>query len=341
MKGFRIVRTDAEIDCPDIDDALTRAGAELVLLPGAVDEHTLIQEVANADLLLMCYTSISAAVIHAATRLRGIVKYGVGIDAIDVDAAIEAGIPVVNVPDYAEQTVAEGAFMMMLALSRKLLPMNRHMQVQGWLDPSPAWLGSDLAGKCVALVGLGRIGRSVARMAGAGFGARVIAFDPLLDRNEFAKAGVERFDDLHALLAEADIVSIHCVLNEHSQALIGTTEFAAMQRNPLFINVSRGAIVDETAMVNALEAGRISGLGLDVYTQEPLNHEAHPLALLYTRDNVILLPHLTFYTEQAMQRLSVDTLERCRELLAGESVTVRSHDPRLRAQRRGVRFPHS
>jgi len=148
-----------------------------VLLPDGVAEADLARAVADADLLLMCYTPVTRRVIEGATRLRGIVKYGVGIDAIDIEAAKARRIPVVNVPEYAERTVAEGAFTLLLVLAKKLAPMHLAMRRDGWLWPTAGWLGADLHGKTLGLVGVGRIGRSMAKMA-AGFGMTVLGFDP-------------------------------------------------------------------------------------------------------------------------------------------------------------------
>jgi D-3-phosphoglycerate dehydrogenase len=257
------------------------------------------------------------------------VKYGVGIDAIDIDAARERGIAVANVPEYAEETVAEGAFALMMALAKKLKPLQRAMEGEGWVWPTGEWLASDLAGKTVGLVGLGRIGSSFARMA-SGFRMRVISYDP--------HVAAATHSNLHAMLAESDFVSIHCVLSGETRHLVGERELRAMKTGAFLINVSRGAIVDEHALLRSLESGRLAGAALDVYSQEPLSRRGHPLSALYAMDNVILSPHLTFYTREAMARLEADTLERCREALDGRPLTVRSRDPRLRAQTRGVRF---
>src|SRR5262245_12134683 len=162
----------------------------------------------------MCYSPVTAGVLDQAARLKGIVKYGVGIDAIDIEAAGERGIPVVNVPEYAEETVAEGAFALILALAKNLKKLEKTMRTEGWAWPSGDWLASDLAGKTAGLVGLGRIGRSLARMA-AGFRMRVLAYDPYVE-------GTER--DLRAMLAESDFVSVHCVLNAETRHLIGASE---------------------------------------------------------------------------------------------------------------------
>jgi D-3-phosphoglycerate dehydrogenase len=333
-----IVRTDRELEMPRVDAALRAAGHSLTLLPDGVSEAELAETLREADLLLMCYTPVTARVIAAATRLKGIVKYGVGIDAIDIEAAKARGIAVVNVPEYAEETVAEGAMALMIALARKIKPIQRAMDAQGWIWPTAQWMGLDLSGKTLGLVGLGRIGVSVARMAGAGFRMRVLACDPHVDASRFAAAGVERRADLREMLAESDFVSVHCVLNPQTRGLIGARELAAMKPSAFLVNVSRGALVDEAALLAALREKRIAGVALDVYSQEPLAKAEHPLSELYAMDNAIVFPHLTFYTHEAMQRLEDETLERCLEILSGRPVRVKSNDPRLRSQRQGVRF---
>lgn len=325
----KVVRTDRELQLPGVDAALRRAGHELVLLADGVPQKVLVNESRDAELILMCYTPIGRAVIESASKLRGIVKYGVGIDAIDIGAARERGIPVVNVPEYAEETVAEGAFALMMALAKQHKGIEKAMRRDGWAWPEPRWLASDLAGKTVGVVGLGRIGSSFARMASA-FRMRVLSYDPYVPRASHK--------DLRSMLAECDFVSIHCVLNDETRHLIGEAELRAMKRSAFLINVSRGAIVDEAALLRALLEERIAGAALDVYSQEPLAREGHPLGALYEMDNVILSPHLTFHTREAMARLEADTLERCTEVLEGRPVTVRSRDPRLRGQTRGVRF---
>jgi D-3-phosphoglycerate dehydrogenase len=335
---MKIVRTDMELQLPSVDAALRELGHELVLLPDGVSEQELIREMADTDLLMMCYARISRQVIEAAPKLRGIVKYGVGVDAIDIPAAIEHEVPVVNIPEYAEETVAEGAFALMISLAKRLPALRRQMQTQGWAWPEAEWIGRDLAESTVGLIGLGKIGRSMARMAGAGFRARVVAYNPGMSAAEMASRGAEKCESLEELLSQSDFVSIHTVLNEKTRHLVGEAELRAMKSTACLINVSRGAIVDEAALIRALDEGWIAGAGLDVFSSEPLALDDHHLDTLFGRDNVILTPHLTFYTEQAMERLETETLERCREMLEGRPVLVKSHDPRLRAQSKGVVF---
>lgn len=335
---MKAVRTDRELECPEIDAGLRARGVELVTLPDGISEEALMREVADADLLLMCYTPVTARVIAAAPRLKGIVKYGVGIDAIDIPAAIARGIPVVNVPEYAEETVAEGAFALMIALAKRMPAIGGAMQSEGWVWPAGRWLGRDIAGATLGLVGTGKIGRSMARMAGQGFRARVLGYDPHVDAETMAAAGIEKVDDLHAMLGQCDLVSLHSVLNDATRHIIGRAELACLKPDAILVNVSRGALIDEAALVEAVLAGKLGGVGLDVYSQEPLARQGHPLSPLFGRDDVILFPHLTFFTAEAMRRLSDDTLARCFEILDGRPVQIRSHDPRLRAQTRNVAF---
>jgi Lactate dehydrogenase and related dehydrogenases len=237
----------------------------------------------------------------------------------------------------AEQTVAEGAFALLLALTRRLPAITKAVQAESWIWPESRWLGRDIADATLGLVGCGRIGRAMARMA-QGFRARVLAFDPGANAAELAALGIEVVKDLHALLAASDFVSLHAVLNKETRHLIGAPELAVMKPGAILINTARGALIDEGALVEAVLSGHLGGVGLDVYEREPLSRSGHPLSPLFGRDNVILFPHLTFFTAEAMRRLEEDTLARCFEVLEGRPVTVRSLDPRLRAQKVGVRF---
>lgn len=335
---MKVVRTDQEIECPGIDRALQARGAEVVCLPDGVPEEVLAAAVRDADLLLMCYTPVTARVLEAASKLRGIVKYGVGVDAIDIDAAMRRQIPVVNVPEYAEETVAEGAFALMISLAKRLPEITRAVASEGWVWPEQRWLGRDLAGSTLGIVGCGRIGQSMARMAGAGFRARVLGFDPHMDADAMQRAGIEKIDELRAMLPICDFVSVHCVLNDETRGLIGAAELACLKRSAILVNVSRGALIDEAALVEAVRNERLGGVALDVYSIEPLRKSGHPMSSLFGRDNVILFPHLTFFTAEAMRRLEEETLARCFEVLDHHPVTIRSRDPRLRRQTAGVVF---
>jgi D-3-phosphoglycerate dehydrogenase len=319
-----------EIETPLVDRKLMEWGHELVLLPDGISEDELCKEVSNCELLLMCYTPVTANVIAAAPKLKGIVKYGVGIDAIDIPAAHAQGIKVVNIPEYADETVAEGAFAMLIALAKKIPALQNEMRSKSWVWPKTKWISSDIAGKTLGIVGCGRIGSSMARMAGAGFRARIVGYDPYKSRDEMAEKGIEKYDDLIQMFGECDFVSLHTVLTKETKHLISANELASMKPTTILVNSSRGALVDELALLKALEEKQIAGAGLDVFSQEPLNQKDHPLRSLYQMENVILLPHLTFYTAEAMQRLEAETLERCLEIIENRTVTIKSTDPRLK-----------
>ena len=336
---MKIIRTDCELECPLVDRTLREAGHELVLLPDGIGEDRFAEEARDADLILMCYTPVTRRIIEGAERLRGIVKYGVGIDAIDIPAASKRGIPVVNIPEYAEETVAEGAFALLIALAKRLKPIGKAMERDGWLWPESRWLAGDLAGKTLGIIGCGRIGKSMARMAGAGFRMRVLGYDPSKTAESLAAAGIEKRDDLKSMLTECDAVSLHAVLKGDSKHLIGRNELACLKPGALLVNSARGALIDEVALVEAVLEGRLGGVGLDVFSIEPLALEGHEMSPLFGRDDVILLPHLTFFTHEAMGRLEAETLERCFECLEGRDVLVKSGDSRLRAQSERVRFP--
>ena len=280
----------------------------------------------------MCYTPITRKIIDSAKKLKAIVKYGVGIDAIDIPAANERGIVVVNIPEYAEETVAEGAFAMLIALAKKLPALQKQMNTKAWVWPSQEWLGLDIAEKTLGIIGCGKIGTSMARMAGLGFRARVIGYDPSKSREKLAQRGIEKYDDLLEMIKECDFISLHAVLNKETKHLIGAKEFSTMKKTAIIINSARGALIDEMALLDALEKKQIAGAGLDVYSLEPLNKTGHPLKKLYEMDNVMLLPHLTFYTKEAMERLEIETLERISEVMENRPVTIKSKDPRLQNQ---------
>jgi D-3-phosphoglycerate dehydrogenase len=199
---MKIIRTDRELETPLIDTQLREWGHELVLLPAGISEAELCHEVTDAGLLLMCYTPITKEVIAAAQQLKGIVKYGVGIDAIDIPAAHARGIAVVNIPEYAEETVAEGAFALLIALVKRLPQFQAQMQSDGWAWPNHDWLANDIAGKTLGIVGCGKIGSSMARMAGAGFRVRMLGYDPCKSREQLAAAGIEKCAALQAMLAD-------------------------------------------------------------------------------------------------------------------------------------------
>lgn len=321
-----------ELETPFVDKTLKESGHELILLPDGVAENILCEDIIDCEILLMCYTPITRKIINSANKLKAIVKYGVGIDAIDIPAANEKGIVVVNIPEYAEETVAEGAFAMLISLAKKLPTIQNQMNKNTWVWPSQPSLGLDIAEKIVGIIGCGKIGSSMARMAGLGFRARVIGYDPYKTKEEMAAKGIEKCEDLHEMIKACDFISLHAVLNKETKHLIGKYELSLMKKTAFIINSARGALIDELALLEALEKNQIAGAGLDVFSIEPLNQFDHPLSKLYKMENVILFPHLTFYTKEAMHRLEIETLERCEEVIEDRPVQIISKDQRLQNQ---------
>ncbi|NQV46359.1 MAG: hydroxyacid dehydrogenase [Rhodospirillaceae bacterium] len=305
----KILRTDAELDiCEQYMNRLTAVAD--VVTTAHYDEAGLIEAARDADLILTCYTAITGPVIEAATRLKGIVKYGVGTDAIDLETASRNDVIVANCPAYGSDTVADHAFALLISLARKVPELDRAMRAQGWAWPIPELLGLDLSGKTMGLVGLGRIGTCMARRC-LGFGMTVLACDPYIEDPD----GLDvRLCDLDELLRLSDFVSVHCVLTPETKGLIGARELGMMKTDALLIDVSRGAIVDEAALIDALQNKIIGGAGFDVFPDEPLDRN-FPLNGM---DNVILTPHLAWYTREAFQRVEEQTLQSILDILAGK-----------------------
>jgi len=308
----QILRTDAELFI--IEQYLDELNeiADMVTTESTAEDE-LARAAVDADIILTCYTDITAKVINAATGLKGIVKYGVGTDAIDIDAATANGVMVANCPDYGSDTVADHAFALMISLARKIPALDRMMQDNAWVWPVPELMGVDLGGKTVGLIGFGRIGRAMSRRC-EGFGMKRLVNDPYVDPGDVAEYGVD-FVPLSELLEQADFVSIHCVLTPETTGLIDAAALRVMKDTAFLIDVSRGAIIDEGALINAIDTKGIAGAGFDVFEHEPLTPD-YPLL---GRDNVILTPHLAWWTTEAFERVERDTLNAIQDILAGKT----------------------
>lgn len=306
-----LLRTDAELNMGASWPAPLTGSLRIVTAPDDKPE-TIIRLAPEADLIYTCYAPINAAVIASATRLRGIVKYGVGTDSIDLEAATARGIPVVHCPDYGTDTVADHAFALLIGVARKLTTIDRGMQAHGWLWPELAYGGVDLANKTLGLIGFGRIGKAMAKRGG-GFGMRRLVCDPYVphDTNGW---GDLAFESREQVLEEADFMSMHCVLTPETRHIVDAAGLRRMKPGAIVVNVSRGALIEQSALIDALREGRIAGAGLDVFPQEPLE-KSDPLHAL---ENVLLTPHLAFYTQEAYQRLEDQCGRAVRELLNGK-----------------------
>lgn len=313
---FKIVHVDAEpgMDLSIEKEVFGRIGAELVAA-GASSEEELVEAVADADAILVVFAPVSQRVIEAASRCKVIARYGVGVDNVDVEAATERGIPVVYVPDYCVEEVSNHALMLLLTCARKFLSFHRAVMLgsTSYLALQPIMSGvRSVYGETLGLLGFGKIARSLARKAKA-LDLQVIAHDPYVDPAVFDQLGVESVE-WDEVFRQSDYVSCHLPVTEQTRHAIGGRQFAMMKPTAFFINTSRGAVVQEEALVQILRSGRIAGAALDVYENEPIEPE-HPLCQL---PNVVLTPHVGYYSDAAARRLRRTVAEETARVLEGE-----------------------
>lgn len=289
-----------------------------------LDEPALCQRIGDYDALIVrSKTRVTAGVIAAGTRLKAIGRAGIGVDNIDVAAATERGIVVFNTPDANATTTAELALAHLLSLSRYLPQADRSVRRGEWKPGN--FVGSELAGKTVGVVGFGTIGRIVARRCLA-FKMRVLAFDPYVVPEVIRETGAEPAD-LDSLLASSDYVTLHCPLNDATRNLLDASRLAKMKRGARIINCARGGLVDEAALAAALAGGHLAGAALDVYAKEPPG--TSPLLAL---DNVVLTPHVGASTEEAQQAVSVKVAELIAAFLETGAVQGAVNMPRIASE---------
>jgi len=305
---FKVVITDCDHGSIEEEKReFGRIGAELILAQ-IKEEEDLIRVCKDADGLLNQYALLTRKVLEKLPECKVIGRYGVGIDSVDLKAATDLGIIVANVPDYCVDEVADQALSMILALIRKTVFFDQKAKSNQW-DFRQGRPIRRIKGKTLGLIGSGRIGLEVAKRISA-FGVRVITFDPYLKKTP---DGIELMD-FDTVLKESDFISIHCPLNESTRHLLGEKEFQKMEKKPLIINTSRGPIIDEMALIQALTKRQVSGAGLDVLEKEPPD----PQNPLLKMENVIIAPHISFYSEESISELKRRTAENVSSVLLGK-----------------------
>ncbi len=308
---FRVVVTDYDyVSFDEERTVLDPIGAELVL-EHARAEDELIAVGRGADALLVQYGRITARVIDALDGCRAIVRYGVGVDQVNIPAATRRGIWVCNVPDYGTDEVSDHAVTLLLASARKLVPMANSVQAGHW-DVNEFKPIGRLRGRTLGVIGLGRIGSLVAHKAQA-FGLRVIASDPHRSTDYFAERDVESVV-LDRLLAESDFVSVNAPLTDETRHLIGERALGLMKPSAILVNTARGGLVDGAALARALREGQIAGAALDVTEQEPIPSGDPLLGLV----NCVLTPHAAWYSEEASRALKTMAAEEVARILQGQ-----------------------
>lgn len=276
------------------------------------DDAARIAAARDAYVLVVGQAAMGESIFAGCPNLVGIVRTGIGLDTVDLAAATRHGVCVSHVPDFCYDEVADTAMTLLLAVARKVRLADRHVRGGSWV-PSSLLPMRRLRGQTIGLVAFGNIARMVAERA-RGFGLRVLAFDPYVDAGAMARLGVEKVETLEGLLAQSDIVSLHTPLTEETRALIGATAFAVMKPGAILINTSRGKVVDEPALIEALRSGRLAGAGLDVLWTEPPAKD-NPL---FAMDNVVLTPHYASSTVEAIQDLTEKVNRQIVQFLRGE-----------------------
>ena len=308
-----------------IADTLAKQGIEMlsreheVEVKTGLSEDELVQAVAGVQALVVrSQTQVTERVIAAATSLEVIGRAGVGVDNIDVPAATKHGVIVVNAPLANTLSTAEHAFGLMLAVARNIPQGHASLQAGRW--DRNKYMGVELAGKTLGIIGLGRIGTEVANRARA-FQMRVVAYDPFVTPERAAALGVEMMD-IDGVLAESDFVSLHAVLHESTRNLINAERLAKAKPGIRIINAARGALIDEQALFDAVESGKVGGAGIDVFSSEPAVGN-----ILTTTDKIVVTPHLAASTGEAQDRAAIDTAEQVLDVLAGRSARFAVNAP--------------
>ncbi|ANX03013.1 hydroxyacid dehydrogenase [Immundisolibacter cernigliae] len=298
-----------------VAETLEQAGIDLlrehfeVDVRERTDEETLARIIGDYDgLMIKTYTRVSKQVIDNARKLKIVARAGSGLDKVDLIYAKEKGLSVRNTPQANVVSVAELVFGLMLAVSRKLAAADRYVRSrEGW--DRDRFTGVELAGKTLGIVGFGNIGKLVARRALA-FDMQPVGYDPFVDAAGMAEHGVRKVETVDGIIDVADYITVHVPLLDSTRNLFSTEQFGRMKSTAILINTARGEVVDEPALIAALQAGQIAGAGLDVYEAEPPNHPE-----LLTLDNVVLCPHIGAATREALNRMTVQAAQMIIEAL--------------------------
>lgn len=298
--SFRVLVTDTLADS-GLDILRAASDVDLVYRPG-LKGADLLREVAQSDALVTrSGTAVTEELVRAGDRLRIVGRAGVGLDNVDVEACTARGILVINAPTANIMSATEHTMAMLLALCRNIPEAHASVKRGEWTRPK--FMGRELHGKTLGIIGLGRIGKLIAERA-RGFGMRVTAYDPYIADSVFQANAAEKLT-LDELLARSDFITVHTPLTDETRGMIGAAEIGKMKPGAVVLNIARGGIYDERALAEALESGRIAGAAIDVYSDEPPPKD-HPLL---GAKNVILSPHIGANTVEAQERVAVTTAQ--------------------------------
>jgi D-3-phosphoglycerate dehydrogenase len=330
---LRVLVTDSSFEKLDIERAILEPLGCLVESRQCKSPAQLLEVVPSADFVITQFAPVNASVIESMGRARAIVRYGIGVDNVDLDAARAHGIPVCNVPDYCIEEVADHTLAFILATTRQVVPHCLRLREGRWGLGGPLEGMKTLAELTVGLVGCGRIGRAVVRRL-LSFSCRVLVEDPGVSPEVITALGAAPVDSLPGLLSECDVVTLHCPSTPQTRRMIDADALAMLRPGSILVNLSRGDLVDTDALVDALLNGRLAAAALDVFDPEPLPAD-HPLRSL---PHVIISPHIASASAQAVLRLRQTAAGIVAKILRGEGTsnvvngvtTPRgsAHDPR-------------
>jgi D-3-phosphoglycerate dehydrogenase len=283
-------------------DVLRRHDGIEVDVQDGLDGEELRTALSLADgVIVRSGTELTADALEGQQKLQAIVRAGVGVDNIDLEAATRAGIVVMNTPAGNTTSTAEHSIAMLMALTRNITPAANSLRRGEWARNQ--FVGTQLAGKTLGVVGLGRVGLAVCDRA-RGLHMRVIGFDPFLSKDKATELGIELYEDLDAILPECDFLTVHTPLTDQTRGLIDARRLAAMKPGVRIVNCARGGIVDETALVEALENGHVGGAAIDVFENEPPGD--HPLL---ADPRVLATPHLGASTQEAQESVAIEAAD--------------------------------
>jgi D-3-phosphoglycerate dehydrogenase len=301
-------------------------GMKVTVLEKRLPEAELIPIIGETEAMVVrSETKVTRKVIEAAPKLRVVGRAGVGVDNVDVEAATQRGIVVMNTPSGNTISTAELTFSMLMALARKIPQAHSSMKAGEW--NRKAFQGVELYGKTLGILGMGRIGAEVARRAIA-FGMQVLAYDPYLSLSRAKTLQVELVEQLDDLYARADFITVHMPLSDETKGMLNAAAFAKMKKGARILNCARGGIVNEADLFAALKGGQIAGAALDVYEQEPLPKE-FPLREL---PQLIMTPHLGASTEEAQENVGIEVAEAITDFLVHGAVRNAVNLPNLDAK---------
>jgi len=293
---YKVLLTDAERFPPSEEDmkTLSAIGAELVGIPYGAKEEELVEICKDIDAVLVFAAKITARVIENMQRCRIIARCGIGYDNIDIGAAADRRIPVTFVPDYCIEEVSDHTIGLMIDCLRKISFSNERVKRRYWDNYEQLGTMRRIAGQTVGLVGFGRIAQAIARKL-SGFNMRIVACDPFVDPAVMEAMGVARVD-FDELIRSANVVSLHLPLTPATRHCLNEKVFKQMKRGTIVINTSRGALIDERALIDSILSGHIAAAGLDVLETEPPDLENELVKL----PQVVVTPHSAAYTEEAL-----------------------------------------